>query len=480
MKILANFLYLSGGEAISKAVSFAMVTYLARVVGPVGYGYVEFAGAVLLCAGLIVDQGLGLFGAREIAKSPHRTAALVSDIVVVRFFLSLIAYTAMIGFALLLNRSALLTQLILIYGLSLIVSPLLLQWVFQGHNHMQSVAAMQCIRQTLIAAVILLLVHDEAHIWLVAVGEVIGACCAAAFGLWLYSSKFDGPRFVRPSISWRLFREGVPIGLSQMFWMIRMFGATVLVGIIATPQDLGYFGSAMRVLIALHTFIWLYFFNLLPLMSKTWQMKDDAFALIISNSLHLISWITMIGGLIWVLVAPIAITFVYGVAFAPAGTALQWLAGVGVTAALSGHYRFGLIAAGHQNAEMLIGAVAAITAIIAVPIGYSKAGPPGASIGLFATELLVWALAWWWSRQHLGLHGHLKFLFRPLIVTVFAVSVSWMLPLAPPLFRIATATSLYAVAAFSSDPILRRRSLEIVEICRPWLRRHLVKNVEVA
>ena len=67
-----------------------------------GYGYIEFAGAVLLCAGLIVDQGFGPYGAREIAKAPERTAELVSEIVFARFMLALVAYAVVIAFALLL------------------------------------------------------------------------------------------------------------------------------------------------------------------------------------------------------------------------------------------------------------------------------------------------------------------------------------------------------------------------------------------
>ena len=480
MKILTNFLYLSGAETASKVMTFIVITYLARVAGPVGYGYVEFAGAVLLCAGLIVDQGFGLLGAREIAKNPVRTAALVSEIVIARLFLAIVAYVAMIGFALLLNRESIVTRLIVIYGLGLLVSPLLLQWVFQGHNRMRPVAAMQCIRQAVLAVVVLAFVRDPSQIWLAAVGDVVGACVTATFGLWVYLAKFDGRHFIRPTVSWYLFREGIPIGLSQMFWMVRMFGATVLVGIIATAQDLGYFGSAMRILIALHTFVWLYYFNLLPSLSKAWHRKDGTFAQVIARSLHLIAWITLISGLVWVLVAPIVTKLVYGPAFAPAGVTLQWLAGVGVAAGLSGHYRFGLIAAGRQNVEMLIGAIAAVAALVVIPIGYSTAGPSGVAIGLLGTEVLVWILAWSWSKRYLGLNGHLQYLIRPVAVAGFTAILSWVLPLGPPSIRAATAGLVFVVLAYAADEVLRRRCFELIGWGRPLLRRRGLKRIEVA
>src|SRR5512135_3606911 len=240
-RLVKNLLYLSGAEVASKIVTFAAVAYLARVAGPVGYGYIEFAGAVLLCAGLIVDQGFGPYGAREIAKAPERTSELVSEIVFARFILALVAYAAVIAFALLLVHSATVTLLLVIYGISLLVTPLLLQWVFQGHAEMQTVGVLQVIRQVAYAAVIFAFVRTEAQIWVAAVAEIVGVSSAAAYGVWMYRRKMGESIRARFVLSQQLFREGVPIGLSQMFWMIRMYGATVLVGLIASEQDVGFF-----------------------------------------------------------------------------------------------------------------------------------------------------------------------------------------------------------------------------------------------
>ena len=152
LTLLKGFLQLSGAEVASKLVTFAAIAYLARVLGPVGYGYVEFAAAVLRCAGLIVEQGFSPYGAREIAKAPARTNGLVSEIVFARVLLAIPTYAAVVAFALLLNRSEPVTQLLLVYGLSLLAAPFLLQWVFQGHESMQTVAGIQLARQMVFAA----------------------------------------------------------------------------------------------------------------------------------------------------------------------------------------------------------------------------------------------------------------------------------------------------------------------------------------
>ena len=77
VSLVRNFLSLSGAEAVTKVATFFAFAYLARLCGPAGFGYVEWAGTVLMCASLIVDQGFSAYGAREIAKSPEKTAHLV-------------------------------------------------------------------------------------------------------------------------------------------------------------------------------------------------------------------------------------------------------------------------------------------------------------------------------------------------------------------------------------------------------------------
>ena len=49
MKLLKNFLSLAGAEMAAKGLTFAAFAYLARVAGPDGFGYIEFAGAAVLC-----------------------------------------------------------------------------------------------------------------------------------------------------------------------------------------------------------------------------------------------------------------------------------------------------------------------------------------------------------------------------------------------------------------------------------------------
>jgi PST family polysaccharide transporter len=452
--MLRNLLSLTGGELVGKLLTFAVFAYLARLVGPQAFGFVEFAGAALLCAGLLVDQGFGPYGAREIARMPQSTGELVAEIVGVRCILAVAAYLIVLALALALDRPPVVRDLLLLYGLSLFAMPFLLQWVFQGHDRMAVIAVAQIIRQAVFAAIVFAFVRGASQLWLVAIGEIAGTCAAAAYTIQAYRLRLGGALrlHLRPSV--RLFREGVPIGLSQIFWLARTFGAILIVGLVASAEDVGFFAGAQRIQIALHTFVWLYFFNLLPTFARAWQQSEAAFRRVVDLSFHMVAWLAAAGIVVWVGLAPAMMAGVYGSAFAPAGSTLQWLAPVCVLAALSGHYRFGLIAAGRQNAEMFTSMLGAAAGVVAIPAGYRLGGPSGAAMGLCLAEATVWVSSWAYGRRLLGLRSHGRILALPLGAATAAAAVVWLVPLESLMLRLALATALTVALALFADRVV--------------------------
>lgn len=399
MKLFQNFLSLAGAELVCKILIFAAYARLARILGPDGFGYIEWVGAVLLCTGLIVDQGFSQYGAREIAKSPERTEGLISEIVSARFILALISYGIVVGIAFITQQGKTVQNLLLLYGISLFSLPLILTWVFQGSDRMQTVAIIQLIRQAVFALIVLVFIQNSSQIWYVAVAEILAVSLAAGYSLLMTKKVFSLPIKINFRISEQLFREGIPIGLSQMFWIVKMFGATLIIGLVATAEDTGYFAGALRIFVALHTFVWLYYFNLMPSMSRAWQEGGDKFSELISNSFRIIVPLSLIGGIGWILASPLVMSIAYGQSFIKGSGALQWMAGACIAAAISGHYRFGLIAAGYQTKEMITAAVGALTALIFIPIGYLKGGVSGAAAALCLAEVLVLISSWLLSRR---------------------------------------------------------------------------------
>jgi PST family polysaccharide transporter len=466
VNLLKNFLSLVLAEGFSKLITFAAFAYLARQLGAETFGYVEFAAAVLMCASLIVDQGFSAFGAKEIAKSPELTGRLATKIVTARLLLALSGYLVVAVFALLVDRGPVVMRLLLVYGLSLWALPLLLQWVFQGHERMQLVASAQIIRQVVFCAVVFAMVRGAQDVLWVAWAEVAGVVATATFCVVVYRRYFQKETPQQASSSIRLFREGLPIGLSQMFWVIKMFGGTLILGLIASSQEVAFFAGAQRILIALHTFVWLYYFNLLPSLARSWQEGTEEFRSLIARSMQVMVWFGVAGGLAWAALSQQAIQFVYGTEFGPAGTVLALFAAVWSMALISGHYRFGLIAAGQANAEMATAAIGAVLALIIIPLGYYNAGITGAAVGLVIAEAGIWVSSWWFAQKLLFLKGNSRHLRLPLFALLLVVATIWLLPLSAQNARLAVLMLLPAILALVLDHTARIRVRQLLGLLR--------------
>ena len=409
--LIKNFFTLAGAECITKLVVFATFAYLARILGPSSFGVIEWSAAVLICASMIVEQGLSSYGAREIAKEPLETGRLVAGIVRIRFVLAGLSYLGIVIFALAAVPDAVVFRLVLIYGLSVWLMPLSLVWVFQGHSRMRYVAILQVTRYTVFAAVVVLLVREAGDLPVVAWAEVVSVGIAAVLSVWLYRRSIALPG-AGGQFTWNskdILREAVPIGLSQIFWVLKYFGAILIVGLIATPVETGYFAASMRILIALHAFVWLYYFNLLPSLTRSWKESPVAFAALVRRSMQIVVPSCIAAAIVWVAGARFALTTAFGSNFAGGTGALQWLCGVFVAAAISGHFRFGLVAAGFQRQEMVASAIGSIMALSLVPAGYFFFGAAGAGAALCAAEIAVLLITWAISQRLLFRAGDADF-----------------------------------------------------------------------
>ena len=456
MNLIKNFLFLTGGEVLSKILTVVAIAYVARVVGPTGFGYIEFAISVSLLGGLLVHQGFGLYGAREIARDPDRTERLIAEITTIRFALAALAYVGLLLFVYLVDRPPVSEQLVLLYGLCLLLMPLGLQWVFQGHEKMHAVAALQLVRQAVFAAIVFALLRDADGIWAVAVAEIVAVAAFATVSIWFYRLYF-GKLIPFPfAFSDSLIREGAVIGLGRLSWSARILGATAVVGLFASDEDVGYFAAAMRVLIALHVFIWLYFINLLPTLSRAWQTGPEELRRQVTTSMRLTCWLSLAAGVVWILLAPGAISVVYGNEFSPAALVLQVLGLVCVCAAIHGHFRFGLIAASRQRDEMVTSVLGTLVSLPLIPLSYWKFGLIGPALALVAGEIVIWVSAAWYSRQRLQLDSGLRFLVLP---GICAVVILGAVPLLPSTLPIAAYTAiallLFGMLAYASDHVVR-------------------------
>jgi O-antigen/teichoic acid export membrane protein len=418
-----NLVLLTGGELLAKLVTFLSFSALARALGPSRYGNLEFTLAAMVFFTLPADLGLGSYGAREIAKGRHRAFDLMAEVTAMRLFLSVLSIAGLLVFIQLIPKPAEVKLLLSLYGLSLLPSSLMLQWFFQGHDQMQWVAVASITRQSVFCFLVFAFVRPGMNIAWIGAFECASVSATAAVCFALARSRMS---FRLPSLrgSYRRLiahlRQAGPIGMTELAWAFTWYFVTVLLGLIFERNTLSFFGASHRVLMALHTFVWLYFFNLLPSISRSAATDGASLPGLMRISFTLAAWSSFFVTFVMAALSHEALALIYGRPFGEAGTCFSILVWMLPIAMLSGHYRYILI--GYNLQGQLFRCTAA-SGLAAVALGFLLVRPFGATGGawaLVAANALNFALVYRAVQKNVLHLTFVKEIARPLLALVLA------------------------------------------------------------
>ena len=368
-----NLATLVSGEVLSRGLTFVAFTRLARVLDPGSYGRVELALAVMIFLTLVVDLGLGVIGTREIAGRGVPVVPLMRRVVSAQLLLAVAVY-GLLGLALFcLPLQAVLTRLLLVFGLSLFGFPFVLPWVFQGWNQMTPVAVLQVLRQAVFAAVALSAVHGPADLHVLPWAEVAGAG-VAALGYVGLLWRAGEPVTIDLRAGWDppLVRESLPIGGSQLVWAARMYLPIVLIAATSGQAAVGFFGAAHRIVMVGQTIVGVYFTTLFPEMSEVSVRSPEALATLLHRSGRWVLWPMVAVAAATTLAAPPFMGVVFGSQFMrrEASTTLAVLIWILPILALRRNHRGALITLNHQGEELVCSLLGlALLVAVTLPLG---------------------------------------------------------------------------------------------------------------
>jgi len=445
-RLARNFLLLSSAEFLSKLFMLGAYAWLGRALGPADYGNLEFAAGATVVLLLFVEMGTGSYGARELAKAPERAAELLAEIAQLRLFLAVASAFLMAAFALLVPKPDEVRGLLLVFGLTLFTAPALLQWFFQGRDAMQWVAGASLARTTLFIVLSLTCVRSGDSPLRVAFIEVASWSSAALFCQWVVRRRMG----FSPQL--RVFRfgsvrkhlwEASTVGACDLFWSLLWYGPLVVLGLSHNDETVGWFGAAHRATAGLHTFVWLYFFNLLPSISRCVGGPPAQLHRLLEGSMRLTPWAGILVALGLAYPAEMLFATIYGEAFRPAGQALQVLAWFLPLSLISGHYRYTLIAFGLQGALARATAVGAAAAVALSWFLSPHWGGVGSAAAVLGGIFVLFTIAYWIVRLRVAPIPLGRALATPLAAAVLAVLLAELLPASSVWARTALVVAVY-------------------------------------
>jgi PST family polysaccharide transporter len=307
-----------------------VIPYLARVLGPSGWGLVAFAQAFAMYGIITVEYGFEYSGTRAVARDRDQTARLselVAGILGLQFLLA-----CLVGLAALLVQ-ALVPEfqeqpLFLWAGLAFAVlqgfAPI---WYFTGKERIPLIAAIDTGAKVVGTLSIFLLVKEPADGWLVLAASAFASLLSTVTA---YVILLREVRPGRPSI--RLIGRTLQLGFSMFLMrvavMMNTAGNTFLLGVLVAPQQVAFFAAGEKLCRPVAWLLQPVNSALLPRLSHLIGHSPDEAKTLAGLTILVMAGVGMSFGLaIWI-AAPWLVALFFGAGYEPAVAVMRVMAAI--------------------------------------------------------------------------------------------------------------------------------------------------------
>jgi PST family polysaccharide transporter len=327
-QIVQNAVALYGVQISRKLAPLIVIPYLARTLGPAGWGTVAFAQSLGEFLVLVIEFGFNLSATREIARN-RESKQICGDIMSGVLGAQLVLSLAAIGAAViasqwipLLHDNRRLLMAGLFYAVAQGFMPL---WFYQGLERMRLAASLEITGKLLGLGAILMWVRSPEDGWLALLIQGLAPAISTAAGIGMAYAAVPIRIPTRALIA-DAFRLGWPMFVFRSGESLYGVGNVFVLGLFAPPVVVGYFASAEKISKAIFGLLNPIREALYPRLSSLARHGSEA-----AMGLARIGVVVMVSGGLALgagvfVFAPLLVRILMGPGFAPAVTVLRILA----------------------------------------------------------------------------------------------------------------------------------------------------------
>jgi O-antigen/teichoic acid export membrane protein len=379
-------------EILGQGLAFLLGIYLARTLGPEGFGVWVFAVAIITYLAVLVDGGTELWGMREVSARPARLLDALVGVASLRLALCLGALVLIGAGAWLLDGAK---AAALWFGattlLALVINS---QW---AHRAVESAApAVALLLQRLsMLALVLWLVHQPADAAKVTLWQGVSEIAAAVFLLAALVPRLRRaePLTGAPQVS-VLLRAAWPMGVARVMRALPAAASPTLLGAFWATTEVGQFGVAMRIATLLLVVAAVFSNVTFPALARACEDGDVSGQRVLTATLQLLVALLAplaVGGAV---MAESIIRLLFSPAFVPAGLPLTVLLAAYLAMACSDLLRRTLMARHHQHQDLAPVALSMLISLGAIAALSPWLGAFGAAAATAFGECVMLALAY--------------------------------------------------------------------------------------
>ncbi len=426
------------------------------MLGVGSFGVLEYAHSLLTWFLLLGDGGLELWATREAAQTSD-LRGLAGRVLPLRIGMAFIGFLALLASLQFLPAFEKLTELMILFGLSIFVQAGSLKWVWLGREKMSRVAAGLVAGQIVFALAIFLLVRGPETVLVIPLIKLGGDLATAVYFAARFVQEHGGlglPYTLRGAGA--ELRVALTLGASQAMGLLNYNFDTILLGFLKGADVVGWYNAAYKPVTMALAAPLTYFQGLFPPLSRAWTEDRDTFLPIVERSFRLCAIVAVPLGVGGTLLARPIIRLLFGAGYQGSVLPFRILVWSAVFVILRGSYRHALNAAGQQTLDLRCAMASAATNvglnILLIP-GFGMAGSASATV---AGDVLWFMLAIYCFRTAVMKSNPFWLMGRPLVAgAVMAALLLWL-----PwhwIVRAAVAVPAYVVAlAGLGEPEIKR------------------------
>ena len=326
--IAANTVWLFSEKVVGRLITFLLMVVLARALGTVGFGKLNFANSFAVVFIFLADMGIGTLITRDIAANRDGAAAYFGKSVVLIAPLIALAAVVITGAAFIADVPGDTFYLIFLFAGYQLLKNLgaVYAAVFRAFERMQYAAGVLLVERILLLVFCLLALRFSSTLIGIGVAYLLAGALFLVLTVTLVHARFIVPEYrIKPEHFKYMVRQGFPLAVVAVLSLFYFNIDMIMLGKLRGEASVGVYGAAYRLFFTLATLFNPLLTAVFPTMSRLYQETAGArLARVYRTSVKFLLGVSIplvVGG---AMLSEGIIDFVYGSEFGASAPVFRW------------------------------------------------------------------------------------------------------------------------------------------------------------
>ena len=429
--IFKNTFWLALSEFFRDGIRFLIQIFLARELGVAGFGVLSFALSFVAIFAFLARFGFPTLILREVSRDKTRAKELFDNIIFTKLVLSVTTFSLIVFSAQVITSEKYVKFLIYLAGISIIIDTFsdFFRSFFRAFEKMQWEALSKILEGILLALVIgFLIIGRGADLKEIFYGYIAVGIIIMILNLIILVKRFFKEKlFKEYKLDYQeikfILKESLPLVFSAVFISIYYHIDQIMIGVISTKMELGYYSAAQRIIYGLSMFYMITMISFSPKIAYFFKEDIKKLSGILKKMNRVMIAIAVPMGIGGTVLAPEIINFIFGNEYTRSILAFQILIWSQVIVFVNVCYGNTLIMCDKQKKFLYGVSFGAIINIVLNFILITKFSLYGASVATVITQLLVFIYMYLTLSKEVIKIDFYKYLTKPILASLIMMIV---------------------------------------------------------